>query len=216
MISTEKKFLFIHVPKTGGNSIQNVLQEFSDDEIVCSEEHHDGVERFGIRNSRYKIKKHSPLAQYKRELNPDLFNSLFKFAIIRNPWDKMVSWYFSPGRGREGWDRDAFIEMVHKKPPLSHHVIHPTFTEKVARKLSMPRQYPKLDRDIDLLLSFERLNEDFKKLCERIGVPPVDLPVRNKSSREHYSHYYDDELKSLVAERYRDEIEFGRYEFETH
>jgi len=215
MISVQKKFLFIHVPKTGGNSIQNVLREYSEDEIVCSEDHHDGVERFGVKNAKYDIKKHSPLSQYKQELEPDFYRQLFKFSIIRNPWDKLVSWYFSPGSGRTAWEREAFAEMLQKLPPLRHHVIVPTMTEKVSGKLGIGGKLPPLDRDVDALLSFERLNEDFKTLCEKIDIPPVDLPVRNKSSRDHYSKYYDQELKEIVAERFADEIEFGGYEFET-
>ena len=68
MISTQKKFLFIHVPKTGGNSIQNILHEYSEDEIVASAKHQDGVERFEVRNSKYNIRKHSTLSHSETPL----------------------------------------------------------------------------------------------------------------------------------------------------
>ena len=41
MISIKKNFLFIHVPKTGGNSMQNILRDYSEDQIVALAKHQD-------------------------------------------------------------------------------------------------------------------------------------------------------------------------------
>ena len=65
MISFQKRFLFVHIPKTAGNSIQSVLRNYSEDEIVALRGEQDGIERFGLRNPNYKIKKHSTLAEYR-------------------------------------------------------------------------------------------------------------------------------------------------------
>ena len=64
MISFQKHFLFVHIPKTAGNSIQSVLRDYSEDELVALRDEQDGIERFGLRNPKYKIKKHSTLAEY--------------------------------------------------------------------------------------------------------------------------------------------------------
>jgi len=98
MLSINKKFLFIHVPKTGGNSIQKILKKYSEDNITIGE-HQDGIERFGVQNREYKTVKHSPLSYYKAVIEPELYKKLFKFATIRNPWDRIISFYFSPHRG---------------------------------------------------------------------------------------------------------------------
>src|SRR5581483_11504032 len=57
MISFQKRFLFVHVPKTAGNSIQSVLRDYSEDELVALRGEQDGIERFGLRNPKYKVKK---------------------------------------------------------------------------------------------------------------------------------------------------------------
>src|SRR6059058_1959617 len=96
MISFQKRFLFVHIPKTAGNSIQSILRNYSEDQIVALRSEQDGIERFGLRNPNYKIRKHSTLAEYRMALGDEQFRSLYKFACVRNPWDRMVSYYFRP------------------------------------------------------------------------------------------------------------------------
>lgn len=74
--------------------------------------------------------------------------------------------------------------------------------------------HQKLDGNIDFLMSFERLEDDFRMACERIGIPFAPLPHRNRSDRTHYSKYYDDELKEVVHIKFQDEISFGNYRFD--
>ncbi|NES07943.1 MAG: sulfotransferase family protein [Okeania sp. SIO2F4] len=87
--------MFIHILKTAGNSIQNVLKYYSEDKIVCLNSLQDGVERFEVRNKNFpNIHKHSSLLDYYQVLSPDIFHSLYKFAVIRNPWERNHSFFF--------------------------------------------------------------------------------------------------------------------------
>lgn len=99
-MSSKYKFLFIHVPKTGGNSCQNIFKDFSEDKIVKLANHQDGLERFEVRSKTYDVHKHSALSNYRDQIGSQLLKELFKFSIIRNPWDMCVSFYFSPHRGK--------------------------------------------------------------------------------------------------------------------
>src|SRR4051812_27766659 len=121
MISFQKRFLFVHIPKTGGNSIQSVLQEYSEDEVVTFREAQDGIGRFGLRNPKYDVKKHSKLSAYRDALGKE-FRDLFKFTCVRNPWDRMISFYFSPSREITEWNRDLFIEMIAKTQPAADYL----------------------------------------------------------------------------------------------
>jgi Sulfotransferase family len=201
MISLQKRFLFVHIPKTAGNSIQSALRDYSEDELVALRKEQDGIERFGLRNPKYKLKKHSTLKEYQDALGDEQFGTLYKFTCIRNPWDRMVSFYFTPTQNPETWDRKKFRETISKA-------------------LSMPA-YLRLDTDkgdpfanVDCIMRFENLDNDFLAVCRAIGISPPTLPRYNRSSREHYSKYYDDELRELVRTRFAAEIERFDYRFE--
>lgn len=217
MLSLNKQFLFIHVPKTAGNSIQNVLRKYSEDKIVICGKHQDGVERFEVRNDQYEVTKHSSLKHYQEILDPHLYRKVFKFATIRNPYDRMVSWYFSPHRGVKEWSREDFINLVREVPAVRDYIaISDTSSlETIIDKfgLSLKLKPPKLDQDINFLMRFESLEQDFKKVCQKINIPHEALPIRNRAERKHYKTYLDQELKEMIDQKFQDEIEFGDYEF---
>lgn len=203
MISLAKRFLFVHVPKTGGNSIQGVLRRYSEDRIVADAPHQDGVERFEVVNERYGLHKHAAMDAYAGAIEPEVFGGLYKFAVIRNPWDWMISLYFSPHRGVTEWDPAAFAAIVEQAGTLRQYIRRD------------PAGNGPLDADLDFLLRFERLDDDFAALCGAIGIPHEPLARRNQSQREHYSVYYDEALKARVAAKFSEEIAFGEYAFES-
>ena len=114
MISLQKRFLFVHIPKTAGNSIQSVLRDYSEDQLVALRKEQDGIERFGLRNPKYKIKKHSTLSEYRDALGHEQFRDLYKFTCVRNPWDRMVSYYFTPTQSPETWSPKKFRGIISK------------------------------------------------------------------------------------------------------
>jgi len=201
MISLQKHFLFVHIPKTAGNSIQTALRDYSEDQLVALRKEQDGIERFGLRNPKYNIKKHSTLAEYRDALENEQFRSLYKFSCVRNPWDRMVSYYFTPTQSPETWDRKKFRKMISKIVSVA--------------------DYLRLDQDdedpftnVDYIMRFENLAEDFRTVCGKVGISAATLPRYNRSNREHYSKYYDDELRELVRTQFAVEIERFGYTFE--
>ena len=63
-------------------------------------------------------------------------------------------------------------------------------------------------------MRFENLNDDFRAVCNRLDISTPTLPRYNRSTREPYSKYYDEELRELVATRFSAEIERFGYTFE--
>ena len=64
----------------------------------------------------------------------------------------------------------------------------------------------------DFVGRFERLESDFRRICETLGIDAT-LPSLNVSQRRPYREYFDDESRRIVATRYRDDIETFGYEF---
>ncbi len=204
MISFRKGFLFVHIPKTAGNSIQSILKDYAEDEVVVSRRRpQDGVERFGLRHPEFGTRKHSPLVEYRDALGEERFRELFKFTCVRNPWDRMISYYFTPGQGRDamGWDAKEF--------------------EKFVKKMTSAAEYLRLsksDRDpfenVDRVMRFENIADDFREVCARLEIEAPPLPVYNRSKREDYRTYYDDRLRQMVEKRFAPEIERFGYTFD--
>lgn len=199
MISVQKRFLFVHIPRTGGNSMQSILKDYSEDEIVRSRERQDGVERFGLKSFYPGLKKHSTLAEYRIALGEGEFGTLYKFSCARNPWDRMISYYFGTGSHPLAWDREAFAELINTIPSAADYVHLGDEADPFA--------------NLNRILRFENLGEDFRALCGELRIPPTPLPAYNRSSRDDYKKYYDTELREMVAARCAPEIARFGYTF---
>lgn len=201
MLSLAHKFLFIHIPKTAGNSIQRVLLPYSEDRMALVSPYQDGVERFEIRSPTLNIQKHSTLPEYREQLPPDVYASLFKFTCIRNPWDRCVSHFFSPHRGEVIWSPAAFGRFIEE-------TVEPA--EQYLQTDPARNPFP----DMDAILRFESLSEDLRSVCEHVGIQSFELPVANASRHAGYRDYYKEPyLKDLVLSRFRREIEYFGYSF---
>lgn len=194
MLSTSHSFLFVHVPKTGGNSVQDALREYSADSFVCLAPHQDGIERFELRSSHFPATvKHTTLYDYKRSYPPRLYERLFKFSIVRNPWERCVSHYFSPHRGPIAWNPAAFLDFI------TSSAVRPfdEYADPVA---------------LDCVLRFEALECEFKRLCAYLGLPNISLPRRNSGpGYGDWRDYYDLTTAKCVARRFASEITWFGY-----
>jgi hypothetical protein len=203
MISFQKRFLFVHIPKTAGNSIQSVLRDYSEDQLVALRQEQDGIERFALYNPKYKIRKHSTLREYRDTLGNEQFRKLYRFTCVRNPWERMVSYYFTPTQSPESWDRERFHRIISKAVSIEDYL-----------RLNENEKDP--FANVDYIMRFENLANDFRTVCNQLQISPVTLPQYNRSTREHYSKYYDDELRHFVRTRFAADIERFGYTFEAY
>lgn len=198
MISIQHQFIFVHIPKTAGNALQSLLSPYSEDKIIARD-NKDGVHRFGL-ESRFGTVKHSTLADYLSALGPDAFWSKRRFTCVRNPWDRAISFYFSPHRRQTGWNRHEFIDLLDTIQPMTSY-------------LRLPSDGPGTlaSRNLDFIIRYEKLQEDFDGLCDLLAIPRQRLPVLNKSNRLPYTDYYDPELIQRVADRFSADIKLLDY-----
>ena len=139
----------------------------------------------------------------RRLWKPELYEDYFKWSVVRNPWDRLVSTYknkackgYGPWRNFKNLTFSDFI--INKEEIKDSHIIP---------------QKNRLPDDIDFIGRFENYQEDFDIICDKIGIPRQQLPHKNKSKHKHYTEYYDDETRQIVAERYADDIEYFGYKF---
>jgi hypothetical protein len=199
VLSLAGRWLFVHVPKTGGNSLQSVLQPWSDDRLVVRSPR-DGVEDFAVQGP-VTPRKHATVAEYAARLPADVFASLFVFSIARDPWERAISQYFGPVRwhatgGKPTWSPDEFVAFLDRM-------------QSVASMTSLDGR-PALD----FTLRFERLAEDAAELLHRLGLPASPLPHRNRGlAPRPWRSYYDDnpELVDKVGERFADDVALFGY-----
>ncbi len=217
IVSHDHKFLYFWVRKVGCTSIKTALLPLFD---LGTPGHENDVHELFAR-SNHQIEKPQLVAKLGGG-----YRNYFKFAFVRNPWDRLVSCYCNklgkngpglkiPGRpGMElypGTPFDEFVEVVCATPD----------TEANAHFRSQYKTIcaPGKDKPIlaDFVGRFENLAEHFEVVTERIGAAQkLQLPHKKHSrSREgrSYTDFYDERLKNLVYERYQEDIEIFNYSF---
>jgi hypothetical protein len=214
-ISHEHRCLFVHIPKTGGTSIENALGMYF-------RRNRENVDRlFGsIRSSELKqlglgsgYLQHLTLSEM-HTIHPKWpFGDYFSFSFVRNPWDRMVSSFSkkdshllreAQNRGIE-LERLSFEDYVQATGEIahSHTRAQVEFVTDAEGKVA-----------VDFVGRFESLAEDFQEVCRRAGIHK-QLPHKKKSHRNDrdYRRYYDDATRRIIEERYRRDIELFGYEF---
>ena len=204
MISHPHRCISVHIPKTAGNSLNRV---------------------FGV-----GWEDHTDVARYQAELSPEIFQCYFKFAVVRNPWDRLLSDYnyqcrksrpditklhvFDP----EGARRKFSAWAVHALTDIDR---YPASAWGGRVSAGIHRFSPQLDWitiggewGIDYLARLETLDEDFRSISQAVGLESRRLPRRNRRFHFHYSWYYDAETRDLVGRYYAADIKAFGYEFE--
>jgi len=213
MIFWNTNSVFIRVPKTGSTSILYSLLECSDE---CTEHQFNKVfdalkpqflyENYGDdpNHVSYEVLNNNTC-----EGDRKLINSFFKFAFVRNPFDRVVSIYKYMQQHDGIKCSENFVIPSDFKEFVSINLINHTaedgiwFSDQTSQVI-----------DCDFIGRFETLQSDFDIVCKKLGITRKSLPMKNRTSHKHYSEYYDEETVEIVARKYRaDIIRFG-YKFE--
>lgn len=204
MINHRHKFIFVHVNKCAGQSVRRALPR-------------------GTRG--HNTIQHYLELVHKKKRDPADY---FKFTIVRNPWDKVVSFYHY--HRRREWD--MFPWGTDEEPDFRR-FIHRLFVENggalavdIFRGRSGESTHHLRLRNsldwvtdsegtvlVDFIGQMESLQTDFNTVCDRIGIRRRQLPHANRSSHTPYWDYYDDDSREIVAGRFQRDIEYFGYRF---
>ena len=196
MISHKYKFIFLHIPKCAGSSLNQVFLQYGDDPEF----------NFSHPTFQQYCDKHKQSIDYT------------KIISIRNPWDRLVSTFYYLKDGGNGYFYDIELKKIFNiyETNFKDWVVH--FLKK-ALELDLrinhfkPISFYISKKDIDCVIRTESIQEDFNIVCDKIGIPRQELININKSKHKHYSEYYDDETRAIVAELYAKDIEYFGYKF---
>ncbi len=214
-ISYKHKFLFVHIAKTGGTSIRAALMTvrltdpFYVPLSVCSRLSSLFSHRLGS-----KFPRHSKVIAAYEMLPREFFNELFKFAFVRNPWDLQVSSFHHIRRERPHLmdgieDFETFLRW--KLDPDRPYQYHIDTSIELQSDYLVDLHGKVL---VDFIGRYERLEEDFREVCEKVGLKNIHLPHKRKAKdRTNYTDYYNSYTKQLVADHFRKDIEMLGYEF---
>ncbi|MCK4943541.1 MAG: sulfotransferase family 2 domain-containing protein [Candidatus Aminicenantes bacterium] len=193
MVSNRKRFVFVHIPKTGGSSIFRALSPYNDAPDTDENRHLELVEiynRYGYLagdsdGSAGELKKY------------------FKFAFVRNPWDRVVSMYSYRLSNREIPPNLCFSEFVLKRRqyPFGMHREQVELIEDQDGKIAL-----------DFIGRLENLEKDWSTLQSRLGISSR-LPHLKQTSHQHYQTYYNRELRDEIAGLYPRDIKTFGYRF---
>lgn len=206
------KTVFIHIPKCAGSSMAQ--------ELFKKNEQIGGLSQ--------EVDKHESAYTVANYMKYDLYLDFFKFGFVRNPYDRMVSWYF--------YYQDLWRNP--KDNPCSHDCIQKfldmpfnswvkelrTFESGGCRtEIACPfhfiaNQYQYLiwhDKRIfvDFIGRFESIQDDWAKVCEKINLESIDLPKSNITNHKNYKDYYDSKSIEIISDFYQSDINLFNYRY---
>ena len=175
MINHELKCIFVHIIKTGGVSIATGL------------------------NMQAK-QCHLTASEIRTKVGDATWNRYFKFSIIRNPWDKMVSSYHF---NHHKW--------VPEGTPFEDYIRRWGKGQQITR--FPPQNSAYINEDLDFIGHFETLEADFQTILSHLKHPPLELGHLNRSRHRNYRDYYSDETRQIVENQFTDDIRRWGFRF---
>lgn len=206
-----RKFLFVHINKSGGGVITNHMRDNGNTTITGK--HRSLTQMLQIAKQNYGIKS----------------EDLYIFTIVRNPWERMLSMYlfyhpnnynspeFFSGKAEIDNDFNNWIKWIYSPEfniTRKHGVIN-------IRKFCFSNQlnwisnskgemYPDVK-----IIRFENIKNELRDLFKNVmKLEKINLDTKiHPTKHKHYSEYYNDETRQLVADNYSKDIEYFNYTF---
>lgn len=188
------KCIFVHIPKNAGLSVTYTL--------------------FGNTGG-----SHRKIINYQEIFAPSTFKEYYKFAFVRNPWDRLVSTYsFLMKGGITEKDKKWAEENIMHYPDFTSFVKEWVNDTNIRKSLHFQYQFlflkdKKGEIAVDFIGRFENINEDFKLVASKLGINR-ELNKTNSSQRDKgYKQYYTEETMRIVENVYKQDIKLFNYKF---
>ncbi|MBU3751200.1 MAG: sulfotransferase family protein [Mycobacterium sp.] len=177
LVSHRHRFIYTKTAKTGGTSVESFFERFCMPDGAWTQLHgrDEYVSEHGIIGYRGSEPpygttwwNHMPASRIKAEVGAAVWDSYFKFCVVRNPFEKCISAFCF-----QGGDYQPPARMIEE-------LRHENLNAEQLRFIGFLQNHAPVDRDkymirrkfcLDAVIRYEALEEDIQKICDRIGVP---------------------------------------------
>ena len=213
ILSLGRSYVFIHIPKTGGTALSLALEARAKaDDIMLGDTPKSQRRRHRVKDvpTRGRKWKHSTLSDIEGLVPAETFRSLFAFTMVRNPWDRAVSYYH--------WLREQKFDhpavQLAKQLRFPEFVCHPqTMTSFKNASASSYMRHADGSEQCQLFIRLEHFETDAQPLFDHLGFE-LKLSISNTSSRSRdWRKYYDDQSAEAVAQSCAEDIRRFEYYF---
>lgn len=206
--------IFIHIPKCAGSGMaQRLYSENSKTDCKSVE-----------------FEKHESVSNVLEYMPYYLYLDYFKFAFVRNPYDRLVSWFH--------YYKVLWASGTAQRQPCSEKCIERfmplTFSDWLSQLLPygengcsadvacpfhfIANQHEFITSQDKVLVNFigrfENLSTDWEHVCNIIGFKTQPLAITNKTDRGQFVEYFSDKERELVLSRYENDFKYFGYDLD--
>lgn len=206
LLSHSRRFVFVHVYKTGGTSIRHALAPLAANRLGRIAYERLGRPRLLRRFDIMPVSVHSTAAAIRKAIGEKIYDSYFSFAVVRNPWD---------------WQVSLYNFMLKRTDHFRHEEIKAlkTFDNYVRwicdGRAEMQSRYV-CDEHGRVMVSYlgkmESLSADFDYICRRLNLR-LALPHENQSNSVPYQTFYSDATRDMISSTFATDIDKFKYSF---
>ncbi|MFC2080845.1 sulfotransferase family 2 domain-containing protein [Bacteroidota bacterium] len=225
IISHSRKFIWFEYPKTASSSIKTLIFPYLFREYCGFHPYFNYRIKYllksllGKPSSRWPFgglgdenwRKIMPDAHFTDDLYNSKYDQYYKFSIVRNPFDKMVSAYKHGVWGVVDPNTETFEEFIISILPRGKRELKDLSDRGRNHFIPWTTMFD-INRT-DLIIHFENLSYDMPLLLDRIGIKEI-FPKENVSRiSNEYRSYYNDFTREVVTELYHKDLKTFDYEF---
>lgn len=204
LISHSHKFIFVHIYKVAGTSIRNALQQFS--YLPSKKNKLKSFIRINPPIFSTDFEGHIDARSLKAQLPCNIFNSYYKFAFVRNPWDWQVSLYHFALQTPEHHQH----QLIKRMKSFDEYI-----NWRIDKDLKLQKDFV-YEGDtllVDYVGKMEQLEDHLETVRKKLDLPTLSLPHKNKSQHKNYREYYSSATKKYIEQAFAEDIRTFDYCF---
>ncbi len=209
IISPRKKFIFFHVPKAAGSSIERALRKYAN--FPYARIYNYLIDYLGPRPALNLYPMHVSPAEMRSAKSAEFMDRYMKFAVVRNTWD----WHCSQFHFHRKNDFTVFYNEF-RTMTFDDYIDWAIEPDNIVRAKALQKRFLSYEEGplgVDRILRFENLKADFDDLMAETGIT-ASLPHANKSQRKQsYREEYCDAGAEKIATAFKEDIDHFGFRF---